>query len=78
MIMIITITTHSLSFPQGHCHPKILAALVEQAEKITLTSRAFYNESLGEYERFITSYFGYDRVLPMNTGELLFKVRSSL
>ena len=53
---------------QGHCHPKIIAALIEQAKKLTLTSRAFYNNSLGEYEKFITSYFGYDKVLPMNTG----------
>ena len=53
---------------QGHCHPKIINALVEQAQKLTLTSRAFYNDSLGEYEKFITSYFGYDKVLPMNTG----------
>ena len=53
---------------QGHCHPKIVSALVEQAQKLTLTSRAFYNDSLGEYEKFITSYFGYDKVLPMNTG----------
>lgn len=53
---------------QGHCHPKIVGALVEQAQKLTLTSRAFYNDSLGEYTKFITSYFGYDKVLPMNTG----------
>jgi len=53
---------------QGHCHPKIVSALVEQAQKLTLTSRAFYNDSLGEYEKFITSYFGFDKVLPMNTG----------
>lgn len=53
---------------QGHCHPKIVSALLEQAQKLTLTSRAFYNDSLGEYEQFITSYFGYDKVLPMNTG----------
>jgi ornithine--oxo-acid transaminase len=53
---------------QGHCHPKITAALVEQAQKLTLTSRAFYNDSLGEYEQFITSHFGYHKVLPMNTG----------
>lgn len=53
---------------QGHCHPKIVSALLEQAQKLTLTSRAFYNDSLGEYEKFITSYFGYDKVLPMNTG----------
>ncbi len=53
---------------QGHCHPKIVNALVEQAKTLTLTSRAFYNDSLGEYERFITSYFGFDKVLPMNTG----------
>ncbi|HET6992683.1 MAG TPA: ornithine--oxo-acid transaminase [Bacteroidia bacterium] len=53
---------------QGHCHPEIIKALVEQASKLTLTSRAFYNDSLGEYEKFITKYFGYDKVLPMNTG----------
>lgn len=53
---------------QGHCHPAIIAVLTEQAKKLTLTSRAFYNASLGVYEKFITSYFGYDKVLPMNTG----------
>ena len=53
---------------QGHCHPKIIATLVEQAKKLTLTSRAFYNSALGEYEKYITAYFGYDKVLPMNTG----------
>lgn len=53
---------------QGHCHPKIIAALTEQAQTLTLTSRAFYNNLLGEYEKFITGYFGYDKVLPMNTG----------
>jgi ornithine--oxo-acid transaminase len=53
---------------QGHCHPKIIASLVEQAQKLTLTSRAFHNNLLGEYEEFITGYFGYDKVLPMNTG----------
>jgi ornithine--oxo-acid transaminase len=53
---------------QGHCHPRIINALVEQAKKVTLTSRAFYNNRLGEYEKFITEYFGYDKVLPMNTG----------
>jgi ornithine--oxo-acid transaminase len=53
---------------QGHCHPRIINALTEQAKKLTLTSRAFYNSLLGEYEKFITSYFGYDKVLPMNTG----------
>jgi ornithine--oxo-acid transaminase len=53
---------------QGHCHPKIINALTEQAKKLTLTSRAFYNSVLGEYEKFITDYFGYDKVLPMNTG----------
>jgi len=53
---------------QGHCHPAIIAALVEQAQKLTLTSRAFYNNLLGEYARYITQYFGYDKVLPMNTG----------
>ncbi len=53
---------------QGHCHPKILKALTDQAQKLTLTSRAFYNNVLGEYEEFVTKYFGYDKVLPMNTG----------
>jgi ornithine--oxo-acid transaminase len=53
---------------QGHCHPKIVKALTEQAQKLTLTSRAFYNSVLGEYEKYITEYFGYDKVLPMNTG----------
>jgi ornithine--oxo-acid transaminase len=53
---------------QGHCHPKIVAALIEQAQKLTLTSRAFHNNLLGEYEKFITGFFGYDMVLPMNTG----------
>lgn len=53
---------------QGHCHPKIVGAMVEQAQKLTLTSRAFYNSSLGEFEEYVTNYFGYDKVLPMNTG----------
>ena len=53
---------------QGHCHPKILKALVDQSLKLTLTSRAFHNNVLGHYEKFITEFFGYDRVLPMNTG----------
>lgn len=53
---------------QGHCHPKIVGAMVEQAQKLTLTSRAFYNNVLGEFEEFVTKYFGYDKVLPMNTG----------
>ncbi|MBZ5856447.1 ornithine--oxo-acid transaminase [Flavihumibacter profundi] len=53
---------------QGHCHPKIIQALIEQAGKLTLTSRAFHNDLLGEYEKYITAYFGYDKVLPMNTG----------
>lgn len=53
---------------QGHCHPRIINALKEQAEELTLTSRAFYNDSLGVYEKYITEYFGYDKVLPINTG----------
>jgi ornithine--oxo-acid transaminase len=53
---------------QGHCHPKIIAAMVGQAEKLTLTSRAFYNNVLGEFEEYVTRYFCYDKVLPMNTG----------
>jgi ornithine--oxo-acid transaminase len=53
---------------QGHRHPKIIAALIEQAQQLTLTSRAFYNNLLGDFEKYITEYFGYDKVLPMNTG----------
>jgi ornithine--oxo-acid transaminase len=53
---------------QGHCHPKIVNAMIEQAQTLTLTSRAFYNNVLGEYEKFITELLGYDKVLPMNTG----------
>ncbi|WP_396152900.1 ornithine--oxo-acid transaminase [Flavobacterium sp.] len=53
---------------QGHCHPKIVNALMEQAQTLTLTSRAFYNDKLGKYEKFITDLFGFDKVLPMNTG----------
>ena len=53
---------------QGHCHPKIIKALEDQGKKLTLTSRAFYNDTLGDYEKYITNYFGYDKVLPMNTG----------
>ncbi|WP_240155144.1 ornithine--oxo-acid transaminase [Chitinophaga sp. Cy-1792] len=53
---------------QGHCHPEIIATLIEQAGKLTLTSRAFHSDLLGEYAQYITSYFGYDKVLPMNTG----------
>ncbi len=53
---------------QGHCHPKIINALKSQAENLTLTSRAFYNDMLGKYEKYITEYFGFDKVLPMNTG----------
>ena len=53
---------------QGHCHPKIIKALVEQAQTLELTSRAFYNDVLGVYEKYVTEYFGFDKVLPMNTG----------
>ena len=53
---------------QGHCHPKIIKALNDQANLLTLTSRAFHNDILGHYEKFITDFFGYDKVLPMNTG----------
>ena len=53
---------------QGHCHPKIINALVEQAKVLTLTSRAFYNDMLGQYEKFATEFFGFDKLLPMNTG----------
>lgn len=53
---------------QGHCHPKIIGALKEQAETLTLTSRAFFNDALGPYEKYVTEFFGYDKVLPMNSG----------
>jgi ornithine--oxo-acid transaminase len=53
---------------QGHCHPKIISALIDQSKKLTLTSRAFYNANLGKYEKFICELFGYEKVLPMNTG----------
>lgn len=53
---------------QGHCHPKILATLKEQASRLTLTSRAFYNDVLGQYAKYVTQYFGYEQILPMNTG----------
>ncbi|MBK6731748.1 MAG: ornithine--oxo-acid transaminase [Bacteroidetes bacterium] len=53
---------------QGHCHPRIINALTEQAQKLTLSSRAFYNDVLGEYEKYVTNLFGYDKLLPMNTG----------
>ncbi len=53
---------------QGHCHPRIVNAMIQQVQKLALTSRAFHNNLLGEYEKFITQYFGYDKVLPMNTG----------
>jgi len=53
---------------QGHCHPRIISAMKQQAEKLTLTSRAYYNSVLGEYEEYVTNYFGYDKVLPMNSG----------
>jgi len=53
---------------QGHCHPKIINSLIEQSKILTLTSRAFYNDVLGEYEEYVTKYFNYDKVLPMNTG----------
>ena len=53
---------------QGHCHPKIVKALTDQASKLALTSRAFYNNVLGEWEEFMTRQFGYDKILPMNSG----------
>ena len=53
---------------QGHCHPKIVGAMIDQAQKLTLTSRAFYNDCLGEYEKYVTEFFGFDKVLPMNSG----------
>src|SRR5690554_3085174 len=59
---------HMLAVDQVHCHPKIVNALKEQAETLCLNSRAFYNDTLGPYEEYIHEYFGYDKVLPMNTG----------
>ena len=56
---------------QGHCHPRIIKALTDQASLLTLTSRAFYNNVLGEYEEYVTKLFGFDRVLPMNTGSFV-------
>ena len=56
------------SVNQGHCHPRIVNAMIEQAQTLTLTSRAFHNDKLGPYEEFVTNYFGFDKVLPMNTG----------
>ena len=56
---------------QGHCHPKILDAMRKQAEALTLTSRAFHNNVLGEFEQYTCQLFGYEKMLPMNTGELL-------
>ena len=56
------------SVNQGHCHPKIVKALQDQAEIVTVTSRAFYNTNLGIYEEYVTKLFNYDKVLPMNTG----------
>ena len=53
---------------QGHCHPKIISALKDQADVLTLTSRAFYNDALGEFEEYACKLFGYDKLLPMNTG----------
>src|SRR5512133_1375661 len=53
---------------QGHCHPRLVKAMTDQAQKLALTSRAFYNNKLGEWEEYITKYFGFDRVLPMNSG----------
>ena len=53
---------------QGHCHPKILEAMTEQAKKLTLSSRAFHNDILGEYEEYMNKIFGFDKLLPMNTG----------
>jgi ornithine--oxo-acid transaminase len=53
---------------QGHCHPRIIKALTDQAQKLTLTSRAFYNDSLGVFEKYATEYFGFDKILPMNSG----------
>ena len=53
---------------QGHCHPRIVGALTEQATKLTLTSRAFYNDMLGPYEKYMSEYFGYDKILPINSG----------
>lgn len=62
---------------QGHCHPKIIDAMKSQVDKLTLTSRAFYNNVLGEYEEYITKLFNYNKVLPMNTGNAVPALLSS-
>ncbi|GAK89506.1 ornithine aminotransferase [Nonlabens ulvanivorans] len=59
---------------QGHCHPAIVDAMNQQAQTLTLTSRAFHNDKLGVYEKYMTEYFGFDKVLPMNTGAELWKL----
>ncbi len=56
------------SLNQGHCHPKIVNAMIEQAQRLTLTSRAFYNDMLGRYEKYASEYFKFDKMLPMNSG----------
>lgn len=58
------------SVSQGHCHPKVVNALIDQAQMLTLTSRAFFHDRLGKFEEYITKLFGYDKVLPMNTGKV--------
>ena len=60
---------------QGHCHPKIVKALTDQAQTLALTSRAFHNNVLGEYEEFVTKLLGYDKILPMNSGKLIKTLR---
>lgn len=64
----ISLNVFVISYLQGHCHPRIVATLVEQAQKLTLSSRAFYNSVFGQYAKKVTSLLGYDMVLPMNTG----------
>ena len=67
-----------LAVNQGHCHPRILKVLKDQADVLTLTSRAFYNNCLGKYEEYACKLFGYDKLLPMNTGKSTFMDTNSL
>ena len=82
ILILITFLTFKIDFilavNQGHCHPRILKVLKDQADILTLTSRAFYNNCLGKYEEYACKLFGYDKLLPMNTGKSTFMDTNSL
>ena len=82
ILILITFLTFKIDFilavNQGHCHPRILKVLKDQADVLTLTSRAFYNNCLGKYEEYACKLFGYDKLLPMNTGKSTFMDTNSL